>query len=124
MIEALNRGDLASWAGELHDEIVWVPLAENPQTEPVRGVDAVLAFLSDWLEPWDEYTAGVSRIIEDGDRVFLATRQTARREAGAEISMDMYAAATYRDGRLIECRWFMNEADALRAAGIADSSAG
>jgi ketosteroid isomerase-like protein len=118
MIEALNRGELDSWAGELHEEIVWVPLAENPQTEPVRGVDDVVAFLSDWIEPWDEYTADVTRIVEKGDRLFLASRQTARREGGAEITMDMYAAATYRDGQLIECRWFLDEADALRAAGI------
>jgi ketosteroid isomerase-like protein len=34
IIAAWDSGDLSEWANGLHEEIKWVPLAENPQTEP------------------------------------------------------------------------------------------
>jgi ketosteroid isomerase-like protein len=120
MMDAGNRGDLTAFASGLHDEIAYFPLAENPQTEPVYGVAAVLEFVTDWLEPWDEYTVEVTRAVDAGDRVFVATKHSARHETGAEISMEMYIAGAVQDGRFIELRWFMNEPDALEAAGLSE----
>jgi ketosteroid isomerase-like protein len=121
-IDAWNRGDLDEWARSLHEEIVWYPLAENPQPEPIHGVDAVMEFVSDWLEPWDDYKVEVAQLLESGDWVVMSTRQWAKHQTGGEISVDMHAAAAFRDGKVIEWRWFMNEAGALRAAGIDDRS--
>jgi hypothetical protein len=46
--------------GELPpQEVDWVPLAENPQAEPVRGLDAVLEFVADWI--MENYVAGAFR---------------------------------------------------------------
>jgi ketosteroid isomerase-like protein len=120
MIDAGNRGDFTAWASGLHDEIVYFPLAENPQTKPLHGVAAVRDFVTDWLEPWDEYTVEVTRTVDAGDWVFVATKHSARRETGAEISMDMYIAGAVRDGKFSELRWFMNEPDALEAAGLGE----
>ncbi len=33
MLDAWDSGDLSEWADGLHEEIEWVPLAENTQTE-------------------------------------------------------------------------------------------
>jgi ketosteroid isomerase-like protein len=118
MLDAWNRGDIDEWASGFDDEIVWYPLAENPQTEPIHGIEAVREFVSDWLEPWEAYTVDITRIIDQGDWVVVAARHDARHESGAEISMDMYLAAAYREGKGVEARWFMDEADALRVAGI------
>jgi len=119
-MDAVNRGDLTAWARGLHDEIVYYPLAENPQTEPVHGVAAVLEFVADWLEPWDEYTVEVTRAVDAGDRVFVATKHSARHETGAEISMEMYIAGAVQDGRYVELKWFMNEPDALEATRLSE----
>ena len=62
MIDAWDSGDLSEWAKGLHEEVKWVPLAENTQTEPIDGAEATLAFVADWIEPWDEYTIEVLRI--------------------------------------------------------------
>jgi ketosteroid isomerase-like protein len=121
MTEAWNRGDIDEWKRELHDEIVWYPLAENPRPEPISGVDAVMEFVADWLEPWDDYRIELAGIRAGGDWVVMSTRQWAKHETG-EISMDMHAAAEYRDGKVIQWRWFMDESDALGAAGLEDQS--
>jgi len=118
MIDAWNRGDITGWASCLDKEVKWFPLAENPQTEPVHGVDAVLEFVADWVEPWDELKIEVTRIVDAGDWVVIAGRQTARHESGAEISMENYVASAFRDGKVVESRWFMNESDALDVAGV------
>jgi SnoaL-like domain len=69
-----------------HKDVEWFPLAENPQTESVHGVDAALEFVADWLEPWDELKIEVTQIMDAGDWVVIAGRQNARLESGAEIS--------------------------------------
>jgi ketosteroid isomerase-like protein len=120
MVEAGNSGDLRAWASVLHTEIEYVPLAENPQTEPLHGVEEVLAFVTDWLEPWDDYTIHPTRIVEGDDWVVVAATHSGRHGSGTEISMEMYTAGRVRDGKFIELRWFMDEADALRAAGLSE----
>jgi hypothetical protein len=52
--------------------------------------------------------------------VVLGGHHEATHRSGTEMSMEMYVAAAYRDGKGVEFRWFTNEADALRAAGIED----
>ena len=118
MVDAWDSGDLSVWAKGLHEEVVWVPLAENTQTEPIDGAEATLAFVADWIEPWDEYTIEVLRIIDAGDSVVISTRQAGKLPTGAEVGIEMHAAGTFRDGKLVEMRWFTNEGDALKAAGL------
>jgi ketosteroid isomerase-like protein len=118
MIDAWNRGDLDGWASGLDEEVIWVPLAENPQTEPIRGRESVRAFVQDWVDPWDEYTIEITRVVDHGDWVVIGAHHDAKHESGAEVSMDMYVAAAVRDGKGVEFHWFTDETDAFRAAGI------
>jgi ketosteroid isomerase-like protein len=118
MIDAWNRGDVDGWATGLDDGVVWVPLAENPQTEPIRGIERVREFVLDWVEPWDEYTIALTRVVDAGDWVVAGGHHDAKHESGAEISMDMWVAARLREGSGVEFRWFTDEGDALRAAGV------
>ena len=118
MVDAWDSGDLSRWADGLHEEIEWVPLAENTQTEPIHGAEATLAFVADWIEPWEEYTVEALAIIDAGDWVVLSTRQSGKLPTGSEISVEMHAAGAFRDGKLVEMRWFTHEADAIEAAGL------
>lgn len=118
MIDAWNRGDFDEWATRLDDEVVWHPIAENPQTEPVHGAGSVRDFVSDWVEPWDEYKVEITDVFDRAEWVVVAGHHEARHAGGAEIRMDMWVAAAFRDGKGVEFRWFTNEADALAVAGI------
>jgi ketosteroid isomerase-like protein len=119
-IETWNRGDLDGWAEFLTDDIVWYPLAENTQTEPIRGKAATMDFVRDWLEPWQAYTVQVHRFIDGGDNVVMMTTQTGTHESGSQVPIEMHAAGLMRDGKLAEMRWFLDEGSALEAAGVSE----
>ena len=120
MLDAWDSGDLSGWAAGLHDDVTWIPLVENTQTEPIQGADATLAFVMDWIKPWEAYSIHELEIREAGDdQVVLSTRQVGRLPGGAEVAMDMHAVGTFHDGKLFEMRWFTHKPDALEAAGLA-----
>ena len=121
IVGAWDSGDLSEWAKGMHDEITWFPLAENTQTEPLRGKEATLAFTADWIEPWEDYRVELLGLVDAGDRVVISTRQIGKLPTGSEITIEMHAAAAFRDGQVVEMRWFMHEADALEAAGVSSS---
>ena len=121
MVDAWTSGNLSEWAKGLHEDVTWVPLAENTQVEPTQGAEATLAFVRDWIEPWETYDIEALAIHEAGDDlIVLSTRQFGRHPTGAEVTMDMHAVGTFRDGKLFEMRWFANKADALEAAGLSE----
>ena len=117
-VDAWNRADLEEWASYLSDDVVWVPLAENAQNQPVRGKGPTLDFVRDWIEPWKAYTIEIHRLVDAGDAIVMMTTQTGTDESGTEVTIEMHAAGFMRDGKLAEMRWFLSEADALRAAGV------
>jgi ketosteroid isomerase-like protein len=118
LVAAWDSDDLSEWATALHEEITWVPLLEYTETEPVHGVEATLAFAADWIEPWEKYSVELLGIIDAGDWAVMSTRQSGTLPTGAEVTIEMHAAAAFRGGKLIEIRWFMSEADAREAAGL------
>jgi ketosteroid isomerase-like protein len=119
-VETWNRGDLEAWADFLADDIVWTPLAENTQTAPVRGKEATMGFVRDWIEPWQAYTTEVRRFIDAGDTFVMLTTQTGRHESGTEVTIEMHAVGLIRDGKLAEMSWFLDERAALEEAGVAE----
>jgi ketosteroid isomerase-like protein len=121
MLDTWDSGDLSEWARGLHEEVTWVPLMKNTQTEPIHGADATLAFVRDWIEPWEDYSIEELAVLDAGDdRVLLSTRQFGRHPTGAEVTMEMHAVGTFRDGKLYEMRWFTDKATALEAAGLSE----
>ena len=119
-VEAWNRGDLDGWARDFADDVAWYPLAENPENAPVHGKEAVLDFVRDWIEPWEEYTVEAHRIIDAGDYVVMSSRQIGRDETGTEVTIEQHATSLVRDGKVVEMKWFLDEGSALKAAGISE----
>ena len=123
LVDAFNSGDLEEWVGGLDPDVVWVPIPEYTETEAIRGREPVRDFILDWVGAWERYTIAVTRVHDQGDWVVLGGQHEATHGTGAEMSMEMFVAAAYRDGKGVEFRWFTNESDALRAAGIEDPAA-
>lgn len=118
LIDAFNSGDVGNWLSGLDPDVVWVPIPEYTETGAIRGRDTVREFILDWVGAWDQYAIDVTRTFHQGDWVVLGGRHEATHRSGADMSMEMFVAAAYRDGKGVEFRWFTNEADALRAAGV------
>jgi ketosteroid isomerase-like protein len=79
----------------------------------------VLESWRQWLDGFDEYGAVLERIVDCGDRVFVAAREEGRGAiSGAPASALLYQVITMRDGKVLRFQEFYDERLALEAAGL------
>lgn len=117
VVDAWNRGDLNSWL-ELFDEyVVWVPVSDHPDPEPLHGQEGVLSFAEQWMEPWDYYDMDTLELTESGDEVVWTARHAARKEDGLEMDVQMTAVFAFAHGKIVQIRWFWDRDDAMTALG-------
>jgi ketosteroid isomerase-like protein len=77
--EALTRGDLDTWAGYWADEIDYRAVEGAPDDHgPIHGKDALRAYVQDWQETFDDFTAEQIELIDaGGDNVIAVIRSAA-----------------------------------------------
>ena len=70
----------------------------------------------------EDYRIEVLRIAGvSADKVIAITRNRGRgRQSGVEVDMEISIVFTVRDARITEMRIFMQEDDALEAAGLSE----
>jgi ketosteroid isomerase-like protein len=114
-----------------------VPLTEYPQVdeafnevdpdaewqpphlaEAIRGRDAWLAAISDWLDAADHWRIDLDEVSDlGGDRVLVASRNSIRgKGSGLEIDQGIFTVVTVRDGKITAIRDFTERQDAIEAA--------
>lgn len=72
-----------------------------------------------WPEQWADFRVEIVRTAEVDDRVLVTTIQRGRgKSSGVEVEMQFAFVFTLRDGRIVEWRIFVTEADALKAIGL------
>ena len=116
-MEAYVRGDIAGALVAADPDIVW-----NPSEEPAcRGHDAVLSNLQRWEETWDDYAIRAEEYLDAGDDVVVTLHFKGRGKAsGIEVDTRSYQVHTIREGKTVEMIEFLDRADALAAAGLAE----
>jgi ketosteroid isomerase-like protein len=125
-VEAMNKEDLLAALPELirqgcDPEIEWVEDPKRADSRTYRGHDGVLASFERWFEGFDEYGAKLERIVDCGDRVFVAVREEGRGAiSGATVGATNYQVITFREGKVLRYQEFYDEADALEAAGLSE----
>jgi ketosteroid isomerase-like protein len=85
-----------------------------------RGIEAVRGYWRDWFAAWESLPYDFE-LIDAGDRVVaLFDHQRMRgRSTGIEVPVPKYATVmTIRDGLLVHWKLYMNQSDALQAAGL------
>ena len=116
--DAWNQGDLGTWLELFDEHVVWIPVSDHPDPEPLLGRDGVMAFAEQWMEPWDDYEVHTQEVEEVGDTVVWTTRQVGRRrESGQGFEVRMTAVCAFRRGAIAQIEWFWDRGDALAAVG-------
>jgi ketosteroid isomerase-like protein len=93
----------------------------QPGAGTYREREGVRQGLAQWFEPWDDYRVEVDRLTDLGDHVLAETRQYARgKGSGVEVEHRVFQLWTLRDGRIQRARMYLDEAEALEAAGLAE----
>jgi uncharacterized protein len=85
--------------------------------EAYRGPEAVLEWLDEGLDAFDDFTVDLLEVQELGGHVLASMRQRGRGKAsGAEVDHEFTHVWTLRDGRAVRMRSFSNREEAVSYA--------
>ena len=89
----------------------------NP--EIYRGHAGIRRFYGEVSEVWDEFRWEPQRFVEADDRVVVLLHSHGRgKGSGLEMARDAAMVWTVADYRAVSVRFFTDQTEALRAAGV------
>ena len=118
MYAAYNRGDIEATLQTLHPEVEWQTSDVALHRQTYRGHEGVRSFFEDNLEIWDDHHVDAEDFIEVGEYVVVPIRLRGRGKAsGVEVAARFVQVWGFRDGKIAQLRVYVDEAEALEAAG-------
>jgi ketosteroid isomerase-like protein len=100
-------------------EIEWIEDPGRADGRIRRGHGGVQESWERWLEGFDEYSFELEEVRDCGGDVLAVWREQARGAAsGAVVSSRTYAVLSFREGKLLRYREFLDEQAARQAAGL------
>ena len=121
--QAFNRGDLDAFFEYSTDDIEFRAAEGAPDDHgPIKGKEALRAFVQDWLDMFDDFRAEPVELIDAGeDQVIAVTRISGRAKlSGVETDMTYAELSTLRDGKIARSRQYFTRDEALKAAGLSE----
>jgi ketosteroid isomerase-like protein len=85
-----------------------------------RGVEGALTALADMNATWGSWEQEIERVLDAGDNgVVVLLRIRARgRESAVPVEFPWAMVATLRGGRIVTSHAYLDQIDALKAAGL------
>jgi ketosteroid isomerase-like protein len=119
-LDAFNRRDRAAWPALCDPEMENVPPRDWPESDSIRGYEAVWDFFVEAQDAWEESSFEYVELIDAGnDKVVLDVRREARGKAsGASVAWSYWLVVTFRNGKVLRTEWFADRAEALAAVGL------
>ncbi len=118
--EKWNRGetDLSLLDPEVVYEDANLP---DHAAEAYRGHQGVMRATERWLEPFEDLTAGLERIVGTGDNlVSIHHFKGTARHTGIEFEGPLAYLYRFREGKVVYFRSFRDQEEALEAAGLSE----
>jgi ketosteroid isomerase-like protein len=130
-VEIVRRG----WehflaTGQMLEEIVAQDFAWDmstfrgwPEQQVYVGAEGTRAFLGDWTGAFDDWTIELQALHDGGEKVVSVCRQRGRsRATGMPVEMLFGMVWTLHDGMQTRMEMYADPAEALEAAGLAQSA--
>ena len=121
MNAAFNRRDPETMFAMYHAEVEWCDLQHAPDApERLRGVSAVRAYLDQWYEAFDDFTAEIDEYIDAGPFVVTLTHWRAMGK-GSALAIDLHTADVVEisDGKVVQVViGYADPVEALKAVGL------
>ncbi len=124
-IEAYNRGDLEAASRGFHPDLEYYPYKEFVEAalaEPCyHGPAGYRAYITATYDVWGGQGVRLepTELIDMGDRLVLLADMPMRAQASGVSLSERYAAVMkIKDGKVIEQRDFLDQAEALELAGL------
>ena len=113
------RGNFSAGGELFAREVVFEPVSDGRKA--CVGLEAVEAYMGEFLAQWNEFRVEAQEFVEFGEAVLVTERQFGKgKSSGIETEMTFYSAWTFRGGLVVRARWETNRAAALEAAGLAE----
>jgi ketosteroid isomerase-like protein len=121
-VDAFNRGDRTAWLAFRDQDCEMVPNGDWPDAREIRGRETVWDFYLDVAQTLSFGQRAYFEIVDAGaDKVLGHQRHKARgQRSGADVEVDYWLVTTFREGKIVRDEWFMDRAEALEAAGLAE----
>jgi ketosteroid isomerase-like protein len=89
---------------------------------PMHGKEALRAYVQDWLDTFDGFTARPVELIDAGENQVVAVIRISGRAKLSGVETDLTYAAVYgiRDGSIARGREYATRDEALEAAGLSE----
>lgn len=117
--ETWERGDLTGWLELVSDDLVTRRVGLDNAT--YHGPEGFLEQASEWGEGFADWSVAAEEFIDTGNQVVVRNHQTARGDAsGVPIAMDFWFVYTVSQGKIVRVDMFVNEREALEAAGLSE----
>jgi ketosteroid isomerase-like protein len=119
--EAVGRDDPDGTARFFHPDVELHGTSGGLSDGSVaRGIEAVRATFDTWdAEAWEQTRLSPREFIPVGDRVVVLQHERRRgRGSGVEVESETAVLFDLRDGLVIRLQGFMDQQDALEAAGL------
>ena len=92
-----------------------------PEQQVYEGLDEARAFLSEWIDAWDDWELELEALHDAGDKVVALVYQRGRsKESGMPVEMSFAQVWTLRDGKQARTEVYSERAEALEAAGLSE----
>jgi uncharacterized protein len=120
--EAFSRRDLDAALEMLDPQVEAHDPPEVPDAAVHRGREAVRRDWEQTLELFDDLKIDIEDVFDSGgEEIVLFVRYSGRgRESGAAVEARTGHVWTFREGRAIRLRQYLDRAQALEAAGLAE----
>ena len=87
--------------------------------EYYQGLDGLVQYLREWLEPFSEYYVENLDYIDAGDCVLVPSRQWGVGSgSGARVELELTTLYELRDGRVTRFHQYDTQEEAVEAAGV------
>jgi ketosteroid isomerase-like protein len=91
--------------------------------ETYHGYEGIMRATEQWVEAFESIDLELDRIVGTGDRVVSVHRARMKaKHTGIELDSDLAYIWTFRDGRVIHIKGFVDLAEALEAAGLSGAA--
>jgi ketosteroid isomerase-like protein len=119
-IEAWKQGRATVDVSILDPNVVYEDGVLPDQTRET-GLEGVARATARWLEPFETVRVEFDRIVGDGDRLVSIHRAWMKaRHTGIDLETPIAYLWTFRDGRVIHFKSYLDPGEALADAGLAE----
>ena len=111
--------DLGPLLAIFDDDLVTRRLAPMPDPGTWRGLEGLLAVLTEWIDTFDEFTMKGEEFIDAGDQVVVRVAQEGRGDdSGVPVTGTFWFVLGVGDGKVVTLDMYATREEAIEAVGL------